>query len=443
MLPDQESHYDKATFDGLSDNIESLPEAWKAYKESDETWLADPPGRFGESLDAFQRMCLVRIFREEKLIFAFEHYVRSQIGDEFVDPIPVRLNEVYPDTNNATPVIFVLSVGADPTGMLSRFGTTMDRKPNDRLHIVSLGQGQGPVAEQLVAKARQTGDWVCLMNCHLAKSWMLSLERMVENLTLNRSDSHAEFRLFLTSEPAAHFPVPVLQSGLKITCEPPRGVKANVIGSYSSLEPEYLENIGTRTPLDAEGNPAPPKVGEWKKLLFASCFFHACLQERRKFGPLGWNKAYDFANSDLECTHMVLRNFLEEQREIPWKALVYVTGMITYGGRVTDDLDRRLLMSILRKYYTPEVINDVYCCGDAEAVAGDVHSEAGELTTEGCGGADAVADDVHGEEGELTTEGYGDADAVADNVHGEAGQLTTEVCGDAGAVAGDVHGEAG
>jgi dynein heavy chain len=51
---------------------------------------------------------------------------------------------------------------------------------------------------------------------------------------------------------------------------------------------------------------------------------------------------------------------LVEQPEIPWDALRYVTGQINYGGRVTDDWDRRCLMAILGKYYTPSVLDDSY-----------------------------------------------------------------------------------
>lgn len=59
----------------------------------------------------------------------------------------------------------------------------------------------------------------------------------------------------------------------------------------------------------------------------------AAPQERRKFGPLGWNIRYEFNTSDLECSSSTLKMFLLEQEHIPWAALEYVIGQVNYGGR--------------------------------------------------------------------------------------------------------------
>ncbi|KAG8266248.1 Dynein heavy chain 1, axonemal [Homalodisca vitripennis] len=218
-------------------------------------------------------------------------------------------------------------------------------KMSKRLMSISLGQGQGPVAEKMFIEAMEIGNWVFFQNCHLAPSWMPRLDHLVE--TINLDKTHKDFRVWLTSTPSSAFPVAILQNGCKMTVEPPRGIKANLLRAYLNQVPQFHDFLNSEN----------PKVQTFKWLLFSLCLFHGICLERRKFGPLGFNIPYEFTDGDLRICISQLHMFLLEYSDIPFKVLEYTAGHINYGGRVTDDWDRRCIMNILADYYNMDVIS--------------------------------------------------------------------------------------
>lgn len=329
-------------FRSFDEDFATDPAPFKKIFDSQQPHKEVLPGKWKEKLNGFQSLLILRCIRADRVTSGIQDFVASELGQTFVEPQSSDLGALFKESNPTTPLIFVLSPGADPASPLYKFAD--EQRMSKRLAVISLGQGQGPKAEVLIKEGMERGLWVLLQNCHLAPSWMPSLDRIIDGITMDKV--HRDFRLWLTSMPTQKFPVTILQNGVKTTMEPPNGIRANLMRTYSTFNDEYLNQC--------------TKPSEWKRLLFALCFFHAIIQERRKFGPLGWNIPYEFTEGDLRICIRQLKMFLEEYNETPFKVLKYTVGEINYGGRVTDDWDRRLIMGMLDDYYTPEVLEPDY-----------------------------------------------------------------------------------
>jgi len=177
------------------------------------------------------------------------------------------------------------------------------------------------------------------------------LESIIDNIFKKdrEKDINPNFRLILSANPHPNFSISLLQRSIKVSQEPPKGIKAKMLKLYSQKK-KFPEVEQDRL---------------WRKAVYGLCWFHSILIERKKFKSLGWNVTYAFNDSDYTVCEDLLTIYMGKHVEgkvaddydrktpIPWVAIQYLIADANYGGRVTDDRDRRLI-----KVYASEIFNE-------------------------------------------------------------------------------------
>ncbi|CCW67502.1 unnamed protein product [Phytomonas sp. Hart1] len=331
---------DKLTnFHGIAAHVEQNADLWREWYLLELPEEAELPGDWQNLCrdNYIQKMIFVRCLRPDRLVFMVYEFIEDQLGSQFVEPPSFNLKEAYEESSNSIPLVFVLSAGVDPTTQLNAIA----QREGHTLKTLALGQGQGENAKRAIQELSQTGGWVFLANCHLMVSWLVELEKIIDDLA--EQNPHKDFRLWLSSVPTPGFPIGILQRAIKMTTEPPKGIKGNMLRLYNGISEEQFADHGGAHPVF------------YRNLLFALCFFHSVLLERRKYGTLGYNVLYDFTAADFEVSENILERYLHHTlsdlpEDIPFVTIRYLIAEASYGGRVTDDWDRRLLNTYIAQY---------------------------------------------------------------------------------------------
>jgi len=341
-----------SALDGFERLVEDLTESGPRFKEWAEHTAPEQeklPLHYRElDKQPFKKLLFLRCLRADRLLRGLAAFLAEALPDgrAYADADGGLsrfqvLEAAYQDSAPGTPVYFVLSPGANIVADVDALAAKVGMKKGSTYHNISLGQGQDAVAERAIDDGVKRGHWVFLNNLHLMPRWLPKLENRLREREAE-APLHAAFRLVLSSDPSPRIPIGLLERSVKLTNDPPSGLKANLKVGFSQFPQDLYEEMEPRT----------------RGVLFGLCWFHALLLERRKFGPTGFNMLYPFAGGDLVCSAAVLRNYMDTAPiKVPWADLRYLFGEIMYGGHVIDDFDR-LMVNTLLEYLMQDALLD-------------------------------------------------------------------------------------
>ncbi|CAF3386329.1 unnamed protein product [Rotaria sp. Silwood1] len=329
-----------AHFSQVLRQVVSNDKVWYNWFLSDAPEEVTFPESYSTSLDTFKKLLLVRSFAPDRTLPMAKKYIGESLGTQYAEGYILNLEAMWQESDKRTPLVCFLSMGSDPTDNI----LSLAKKQNILCGTISMGQGQEVHARRLLQQSQQEGRWILLQNCHLGLGF---LEEMLETV-IQTEQVHEAFRCWLTTEPHPQFSINVLQSSIKYTFEPPQGVKAGLKRTFAGLTQEVVD---------------ASNFVEWKIILYAVAFLHTTVQERRKFGPLGWNIPYEFNQSDFSATIQFIQNHMDEMGSkwnVSWPTVRYMIGEVHYGGRVTDDFDKRLLNTYTRVWFLDNMFTDKF-----------------------------------------------------------------------------------
>ncbi|XP_055327511.1 dynein heavy chain, cytoplasmic-like [Paramacrobiotus metropolitanus] len=319
------------------------PEIWKEHVTN-----ADP------AFAALLKVLLTQAVRPDLVRLHLMEYVDRVFGPKMLHPEKevLDLATIVNDQVKAqTPIMLCSKPGYDASWLVDDLAADLTKQ----MSSIALGSAEGfEQADKAVVAASKAGRWVLLKNVHLAPSWLVSLEKRLHSL-----QHHPAFRLFLTAEMHPALPVTLLRSSRVLVFEPSTGIKANLQRTLNSIPVNRM----TKEPV------------ERARLYFLLTWLNGVIQERLRYVPLGWSKAYEFTEADLRMACDVLDTWLDRAAQgrtnitadkIPWEAIATLLSQCVYGGKIDNDFDQRLLTVFVDSVFSLEAFH-----GDLPLVTGE------------------------------------------------------------------------
>ena len=328
---------------------ERIPNGW----ENPEL-LNTIPVKQREVAKMIDDLAIIRMMRPDKFLFAANILVNKILGDKFMEETPIDMkNLVEKESDPKSPILLCSAPGFDASYKVDLLAKELNKK----YASVAIGSAEGfDLAEKTINQAAKNGSWVLLKNVHLAPSWLNEIEKKIHRLV-----PHENFRLFLAMEFNPKVPSTLIRQSYKLVFEPPDGIKASLQRTYKTV---FTASRTDRAPV------------ERARLHFLLAWSHAVILERLRYTPVGWTKVYEFNEADQRCALDLIDEFVDSLGErnnippekLPWDALKTILTQNLYGGKIDNEYDNKILMSLIERFFTPKCFENNYALFEAGSI---------------------------------------------------------------------------
>mmetsp|Transcript_20740 Transcript_20740/g.31954 ORF Transcript_20740/g.31954 Transcript_20740/m.31954 type:complete len:772 (-) Transcript_20740:1647-3962(-) len=134
---------------------------WKKWYDNEAPEQADIPCDYSNTLSKFQILLLMRVLRPDRVVNAIKNFIIDKMNDYYVKSPPISFEKIYQSSTCKTPIVFILSPGADPFSDVQKLVETVGLGMN-KFKFLALGQGMGEQAKQYIEGGAMRGHWVML-----------------------------------------------------------------------------------------------------------------------------------------------------------------------------------------------------------------------------------------------------------------------------------------
>ncbi|XP_045466552.1 dynein axonemal heavy chain 7-like [Harmonia axyridis] len=306
--------------------------AWNIFLDQKNPEDHQLPHPWQNKLNELQKFILLQTLRPDRTKECMRKFISNILGEQYICPYEINLEELYAESFCLSPILFLTTNNSSPLNKIKNFA--MRKKFYNKFRSICISEGDNTLAETLIINGQTEGLWVCILNCHLSKTWKYNLEKICEVMSFE--NTHENFRLWLVSDVSFDLTNDLQEKCVRIVYGDTDSFKSNLLVSYK----EFVDDVT----LQEYQNYSNLTV----RLIYRMVCFHTVIKWRSMFKSSAWNNPFEFGDYDLRVALKLLPTIIDTF--VPKDAYKYLIGETFYCGQFLDELDYEVSKTLFQEF---------------------------------------------------------------------------------------------